>query len=218
MMIRLLAIILALLITAPPIFAQDDAPISKYPSATLPLDPADILYVVQGGVSKKVAYGDLVAESFGGYWNAASVKKASGCSAVTEVNINSGPPIDTFTCPDADASIIYGSTILPIAITSMLFTLVVSDVDSSSQVYSGSFSAQCRPNDAAMNNTWGTGVAVSITMATANDVYMATSGAVTPDGSCSKGSLLLWRFVIAGTGAHTDDGDARFIGVGGEGS
>jgi hypothetical protein len=49
-----------------------------------------------------------VVESFAAYWNAAAVKKAVGCSVVTEVNINSGPPIDTFTCPDADASIIYG--------------------------------------------------------------------------------------------------------------
>jgi hypothetical protein len=160
-----------------------------------------------------------VVESFAAYWNAAAVKKAVGCSVVTEVNINSGPPIDTFTCPDADASIIYGSTLLPVAITTLLFTLSVSDVDSGSQVYSGAFSAQCRANDAAMNNTWGTSQSVSITMATANDLYTATSAAVTPNGSpCAARSLLLWRFVIAGTGAHTDDGDARFIGIMGEGS
>lgn len=156
-----------------------------------------------------------VVPSVAGYFNAHSIiKDGTSCTAATEVTINSGPKTPVFSCADSDSSVFEGSTWLPISITTATFTLGVSDVDSSSHVFAGSFSAMCRANDAAINSTWGSSVAVSITMATANDIYTTTSGAVTPNGTCSADSWLFWRFVVAGTGSHTDDGDARVLGVG----
>lgn len=141
------------------------------------------------------------------------VKDGTNCLPAVETTINSGPKIPVFTCADSGSSIFQGSTWLPIAITTATFTLGVSDVDSSSHVFAGDFSAMCRANDAAINSTWGTGVAVSITMTTANDIFTVESSAVTPNGTCSANSWLFWRFVVNAT-SFTDDGDARVIGVG----
>lgn len=148
------------------------------------------------------------------YWNGnAIIKDGNNCTAANDTTINSGPRVPVFVCADNNSSIFGGDTFLSIAITSATFTLAVSDVDSSSHVFAGAFSAMCRANDAAINSTWGTGVDVSITMATANDIYTVESTAVTPDGTCSAGSWLFWRFVVNATN-FTDDGDARIIGVG----
>jgi hypothetical protein len=93
------------------------------------------------------------------------------------------------------------------------FRLTVNDVDSASQVFGGGFKAQCRASGTAPDNTWGTPVAVSSpAMAVANTNYAVTSTAVTPNGTCSAGSELFWRFTVDAT-TNTDDGDARVIAV-----
>jgi hypothetical protein len=147
-------------------------------------------------------------------WSAGGITPdGTFCVDPSKATINSGPLQYVFVCQDSNSSIFYGELVgLPYAGTTYLFGLTINDVDSSAHVFSGAFSAQCRPSGSAPSSTWGTGVNVSITLTTANNNYRGVSTAVTPAGTCSAGSTLYWRFVVNAT-SNTDDGDARIIGV-----
>jgi hypothetical protein len=151
-------------------------------------------------------------------WDAGSLTAdGTNCADPTKQTINSGPVIYSFSCADSNSYTFDGHLTLPITMAGNLatvkFRLTVNDVDSASQVFGGGFKAQCRASGTAPDGTWGTSVAVAITMTTANTDYSATSAAVTPNGTCSAGAELFWRYTVDGTGTNTDDGDARVIGV-----
>lgn len=148
------------------------------------------------------------------YWDAGSftIPAASTCTAAALTQINSGPSAYTITCTDAGTSTFEGNLALPQDIATATFTLIVNDVDSSSQHFAGDFSAMCRNNGTTVNNTWGTVQSVDVTMTTAQNNYTGTTAAVTPNGTCTSGATLFWRFVV-NTTPFTDDGDARVIGV-----
>jgi len=85
-------------------------------------------------------------------------------------------------------------------------------LDSSAQHFAGNFSAMCRNNGTTVNNTWGTVQAVDVTMTTANLNYTGTTPTLTPNGTCSSGATLFWRFVVDTT-PFTDGGNARVLGA-----
>jgi len=150
-------------------------------------------------------------------WDAGSLTPdGTNCADPTKQTINSGPVIYSFSCADSNSSTFDGHLTLPITMAGNLatvkFRLTVNDVDSSSQIFAGGFKAQCRASGTAPSSTWGTAQTVAITMVTANNDYSQTTAAVTPDGTCSAGSELFFRFTIDAT-TNTDDGDARVISV-----
>ncbi len=148
------------------------------------------------------------------YWDAAGITPdGTQCAEPAKTTINSGPVAYVIVCTDNAASIFYGQVALTATLTTATFTLTVNDVDSSSQHFGGGFSAQCRNNGTTVNSTWGTATTVDITMTTANNNYTGTTSATTPNGTCGSGATLFWRFVVDAAGTHTDDGDARVIGV-----
>ena len=148
------------------------------------------------------------------YWDAGgfTYPSTSTCTTPVVTQINSGPSAYTTTCTDASTSTFEGNLIIKQNVGTVTFQLTVSDVDSSSHVFGGDFSAMCRAPGATINATWGTSQSVAITMATANNAYVGTTAAVTPNGTCSDGATLFWRFVV-NTATFTDDGDTRVIGV-----
>jgi len=158
--------------------------------------------------------GNSITVPIRAFWDAGAVTvDGTNCTAATSQTINSGPTGFFFVCADSNSSTFDGSITLPQALVTATFQLTVNDVDSSSQHFAGEFKAMCRNNGTTVNSTWGTGVAVDITMATANNNYTGTTAAVTPNGTCSAGATLFWRFTVLGTTTHTDDGDARVVGV-----
>jgi len=98
-------------------------------------------------------------------------------------------------------------------LSTLKLTLTVNDVDSSSQHFSGTFKAMCRNNGAVVDGTWGATQSVDIVMTSANTNYTATTAALTPNGTCSAGATLFWRFTITNSGGTDDDGDARVVNV-----
>ena len=147
------------------------------------------------------------------FWDGGAVTvDGTNCTNATSQTINSGPTLYAFSCADSNSSAFDGSLTLTQAIATATFTLTVNDVDSSSQHFAGGFKAQCRASGTAPNSTWGTAQTVDITMVTANNNYTGTTAAVTPNGTCSSGATLFWRFTVDAT-TNTDDGDARVIGV-----
>lgn len=189
--------------------------------------------IVDGGVAGSGTWTDsststgtnktLVATEAGGtntittgiaaYWDGgAIVPDGTNCTDATKTTINSGPTEYVVVCADNNSSTFDGSLMLKQAVATVTFTLTVNDVDSSSQHFAGGFKAQCRNNNTTVNSTWGTAQTVDITMATANNNYTGTTSAVTPNGTCSAGATLFWRFTVDAT-TNTDDGDARVIGV-----
>jgi len=151
-------------------------------------------------------------------WDAGSLTPdGTNCADPTRQTINSGPTLYAFSCADSNSSTFDGHLTLPITMAGNLatvkFRLTVNDVDSASQVFGGGFKAMCRASGTTVDGTWGTAQTVAITMTTANNDYSATTAAVTPNGTCSAGSELFWRFTVDGTGTNTDDGDARVISV-----
>jgi len=151
-------------------------------------------------------------------WDAGSLTAdGSLCADPSKVTINSGPTQYVIICSHNTSATIDGQVTLPITMVAALNTvklqLTVNDVDSSSQHFSGTFKAQCRNNGTAVNSTWGSTQTVDITMTTAQNNYTGTTAAVTPNGTCSAGATLFWRFTITNSGGTDDNGNARVIGV-----
>ena len=148
------------------------------------------------------------------FFDASSLTLPSGstCTLGAVAAINSGPSLAPVNCTDAGTSTFEGQLTLPQDIATVTFTITVNDLDSSSQVFAGDFSAMCRNTGTAVNSTWGTSQSVSATMVTANNNVTSTSAAVTPNGTCTAGATLFWRFVV-NTTPFTDGGNARVLGV-----
>ena len=155
-----------------------------------------------------------VVESVAGFFDAYNIRKSSDCTAATDSTINSGPIVGTFTCSDLNTAIFYGSTWLPVAITTATLQLVVNHGTSESITFAGDFSAQCRAAGTTVNSTWSTGVGADITITTANQNAMSTAVALTPNGTCSAGAMLSWRYVIDAANFSTNAANTRIIGVG----
>ena len=148
------------------------------------------------------------------FFDASSLTLPSGstCTLGAVAAINSGPSVAAVNCTDAGTSSFEGQLTLPQDIATLTFTITVNDLDSSSQHFAGDFSAMCRNNATAVNSTWGTSQSVDVTMTTASNNYTGTTAAVTPNGTCTSGGTLFWRFVV-NTTPFTDGGNARVIGV-----
>jgi hypothetical protein len=147
------------------------------------------------------------------FWDAAALTPdGTNCTDATKTTINSGPVVYIMNCTDNAGSTFDGHITLPTAVATVTFTITVDDVDSSSQHFAGTFKAQCRASGATVNNTYGTGQTVDITMVSANVDYKQTTAAVTPNATCSAGAELYWKFTVDTT-PHTDTGNARILGV-----
>jgi hypothetical protein len=137
----------------------------------------------------------------------------SACSDASIVTLNTtGPRQAVMICSTA-ATAQFDAMIpgLKGALAGFTIQLTVNDVDSSAQHFAGTFKAQCRASGTAPSSTWGSTQAVNITMTTAETNYTGTTGAITPNGTCSAGASLYIRFNADGN--MTDDGDARIIGI-----
>lgn len=159
------------------------------------------------------AVSSATSKWFKAYWDAfALIADGTQCADAVKVTIASGPTQGAVICADNAGSIYDGNVILTRAITTLTFSLKVNDTASSAQHFAGGFKAQCRASGVAQNNTWGTPVTVDITMTTASVDYIGTTAAHTPNGTCSSGATLYWKFTMDAT-ANTDDGNARVLGV-----
>jgi hypothetical protein len=136
----------------------------------------------------------------------------TNCTNPTSQTIGSGPKVIAFSCADSNNSVFDGAVALPQSLATVTFQLSVSDVDSLSQHFAGNFKAMCRAAPTVINSTWGTAINVDITMVTADAIYQNNPVTVTPNGTCSSGAILFFRFTMDAT-TNTDDGDARVLGV-----
>ncbi len=126
---------------------------------------------------------------------------AAQCTATAQAAINSGPIVDTFTCTDNDASILYGHLTMPNNwdAGTILFSRRGINVNATpdGNVVSFDFSAMCRADGGIIDATWGTEVPGAITFDGAQfDIETVVTTAVTPDNTptgCAAGSTVFWR-------------------------
>ena len=91
--------------------------------------------------------------------------------------------------------------------------LVAHDVDTSGHISGWDARGQCRtPGTDAINATWGTAVAMDVTMTTAFIPYSNAEATITPNGTCVGGDMLFLELNMD-TAANTDDGDAVIEGL-----
>ena len=139
------------------------------------------------------------------------------CADPVKSTISGGPTGYFVICSHSTSGTFDGQVAIPLTtvgnLSTLKLTLTVNDVDSSSQHFSGTFKAMCRNNGAVVDGTWGATQSVDIVMTSANTNYTATTAALTPNGTCSAGATLFWRFTITNSGGTDDDGDARVVNV-----
>ena len=137
----------------------------------------------------------------------------TNCAQPTQQTLNSGPVVWTFSCADSNSSIIYGQTVLQVPITTAKFRLSLFHGTTETITFAGDFSAQCRANGTVPNTSWGTAVAADVAITTANQIAEATTTAVTPNGTCSVGATLFWRYVVDATNFSTNSANAKVLSV-----
>lgn len=128
------------------------------------------------------------------------------CAAPAEVTLNSGPKTFTIICTDNDSSTMYGKIKMPDSwdAGTVTFTHVYLQTAADTSALNGDIAAQCKGNGEAVNNTWGSEVAIddaAVTGSNQND--FTTSAAVTPNGTCAAGDMLYFRYQLDATGTTT---------------
>lgn len=141
------------------------------------------------------------------YFDAAALSTdGTQCANPAEVTINSGPKTFTIICTDNDASTIYGKIKMNSDYSGgpVYFTHEYLQTAADTNVLNGDIAAQCRGNGVVVNSTWGTEVAIddaAVTGSSKND--FTTSGAVTPNGTCTGAPVIYWRYQLDATGTTT---------------
>jgi len=170
-------------------------------------------YDASAGVNKKVKLENVGSQQI--YFDAGSITTdGTNCGTPTEQTLVSGPKTWAFSCADNGASIFYGKIRLPVAITTAAFTLTLFHATTETITFAGSFDAQCHAAGTAVSATWGTSQTANVAITTANQIAEATSAAVTPNGTCSKGSMLFWRYVVNAASFDTNAANAKVLSVG----
>jgi len=132
------------------------------------------------------------------------------CVAPTSSAVNSGPLLYRTTCADNDAGTIQGSVVMPDSWNASTITLEVTAWDETADpagTLAFDASAMCRRASDTINGTFGDAIAVDMSFADAGtaqyDVVQTTSAAITPNGTCAAGALLIWQLKVDAT---TTDG------------
>jgi hypothetical protein len=159
------------------------------------------------------------------YWSAwAFTVDETNCVDPTGVQINSGPRVGAVVCADNDSSTFDVDMKLPggyVDGTTMAVTLDLAQTVASTQDVDIDVKAMCRSSDDAINSTWGTEIPVGnagtgsdgIVLTAANDLLQATSGALTPNGSCVADDHLFLTFGVDATGSGADVATTNLLGV-----
>ena len=140
------------------------------------------------------------------------VVDATNCVQQTATQIGSGPFTRPVICNDAPGTLEL-SFLSPARWdgTPLTVSFVVADTTTSGHVWSANVEGQCRtPGSDAISSTWGTAVAATVTMTTANVPYVASS-TITPNTACAGGDWVAIRATINSATTHTD-ASARILG------
>jgi hypothetical protein len=131
-------------------------------------------------------------------WNASGMSAdGTQCADPAQAVINSGPEIYTIICADNDASQIEGQVLMPDSWDGGTVTFTLEYVQTAADTGSmlSDVYAMCRGTGETINNTWSGLIPIddaAVTGSNATDV--ATSAAVTPNGTCAGGDSLFWRW------------------------
>lgn len=138
---------------------------------------------------------------------------ATNCAAPSERTINSGPKMWTIRCTDA-AGVIHGSIQMPDAWDggTVTFTIVVTHGTTESIGTDGDVAMACRADSGSIDSTYGSAIALDVDVTTANDVEIATSAAVTPNGSCAGGDFIYWKWTKDAAGSDANSANTDIIG------
>jgi hypothetical protein len=137
------------------------------------------------------------------------------CQPTSEQTINSGPHVAAIECADNAASAFYFN-VNSRAYTGGTLNFTLAGVNSNaspSGVLDFDFSCQCRGDSDAMNNTWGTVQNASITFDTQDDLELAATANLTPDGTCAADDYLFCRAIMDDTATTTEVADTIILGI-----
>lgn len=165
------------------------------------------------GSERSVASG--TTKWFKAYWDGGAITPdGTFCADPTKQTLNSGPTLYTFSCADNNSSIFYGQVQLTRDITTAVFTLTLFHAASESITFAGDFSAMCRGDNTVINSTWGTAVAADVALVTtANQTQAQSTTSVTPNGTCTSGAILYWRYVVDAANFSANAANSKVLGV-----
>jgi len=184
----------------------------------------------------EVTTGDFEWQTCGGagseirsmYWGAGSITTdtANACLDPVQVQLGSGPEMFTIICTDSDTAAIHGSVVMPDGYDGGTVTIemtVVNDNATPASDFDIDFAIQCRGNSDILDNTYGTEVAADVdfdasgtcggSACVTNEVAAVTTAAITGNGTCAAGDMLIWRGQVDATGTTATVADVHVIGV-----
>lgn len=154
------------------------------------------------------------------YWNAGEmVVDSAQCAVATAVALVIGGPTPlTIACTDNDAGTISGITVMPDEWDggTVTFTVALGQISAATTVFDMDFEGQCIGSTEAYLAFAGTGEqSAAVTLVADDDAFLATTAAVTLNGStCAGGDIVSWRGAIDGGGGNTSVGtEVVIVGV-----
>lgn len=155
------------------------------------------------------------------FWFGAGTISVDGvnCTEPVERVVNSGPKMWVLQCADNNASVIYGSVVMPDSYSGGLVTFELSAYSEAappSGVLNFDFASMCRSDSDSINNSWPTGIdlrEMAMTLDTQYDREDVTTSAQAPNGTCAPGDMLFWKATMDATATTTQVASTYILGV-----
>ncbi len=174
-------------------------------------DGTDLVLPANGVDSSEI---NTIVESY--YWTATDLSAdGTQCADAVQESTIAGPELYVIVCADNDAGLIGGSMVMPDGWDAGTVTFEYTTIQTGAEtlVVNGDMEVQCRGAGEAVVDTWSSEVAMDDAAqigSSATDTI--TSAAITPDGTCVAGDLLIWQYSVDATGTTATVATNNFIG------
>ena len=151
------------------------------------------------------------------YWSANDVSvDGAQCSDVAQESTIAGPELFVIVCADNDGGLIGGQVVMPDSWDAGTVTFEYTSIQTGAEtlVVDGDMEVQCRGEGETIVDTWSSEVAMldAAQVGSSGTDTIQTASAITPDGTCAAGDLLIWQYSVDATGTTATVTTNNFIG------
>lgn len=145
----------------------------------------------------------------------ALIPDGTNCLYPSTRTINSGHQVESIRCADSGSSVVRYSLRMPSTWDAGTVTVTPTVLHGTTETitWAMDFATACRRPADTWNNTYGTAQSANVSITTANQTAEQTTAAITADGTCAAGAMLLIRGTVDATDMSANGANTDLLGI-----
>lgn len=145
----------------------------------------------------------------------ALIPDGTNCLYPSTRTINSGHQVESIRCADSGSSVVRYLLRMPSTWNAGTVTITATVLHGTTETitWAMDFATACRRPADTWNNTYGTAQSANVSITTANQTAEQTTAAITADGTCAAGAMLLIRGTVDATDMSTNGANTDLLGI-----